>query len=261
MYKDPEETKLRHQIILSDITAVARQKDPKRKGKHVFGLFSPSRNFHLEASTELEAQHWVDIIRREARIDEEEAEMIMMSPGGAKHPYQGFGRRLPQGISEVLSRHDPRASSSSEEEYKPPNAKPIAGAGALQGHGRKLSGTHVDYSGPDHGSYSDVSDSTGPGGFQDPSISSLRHDRKDVPPTSNAPRSHPVSASQRLPKLRNVSQMSVIDVTGDDERVVWHGYLYLLKSRSGVRQWKKLWVVLRPKALAMYKNEEVWCCP
>lgn len=30
----------------------------------------------------------------------------------------------------------------------------------------------------------------------------------------------------------------------------------MLKSKSGVRQWKKLWMVLRPKSLALYKNEE-----
>src|SRR6266513_3246627 len=79
--KDPPEgTKLRHQLPLSDLTAVARQKDPKRKAKHVFGLFSPARNFHIEAPSEEEAQEWVELIRREARIDEEEEEMILMSP-------------------------------------------------------------------------------------------------------------------------------------------------------------------------------------
>ncbi|KAK5079762.1 hypothetical protein LTR16_008568, partial [Cryomyces antarcticus] len=82
IYKDKEETKLRHQINLSELTAVARQKDPKRKADHVFALFSPSRNFHLSATSDKEAQAWVEVIRREARIDEEEEEMTMASPGG-----------------------------------------------------------------------------------------------------------------------------------------------------------------------------------
>ena len=43
----------------------------------------------------------------------------------------------------------------------------------------------------------------------------------------------------------------------DDERVIWNGYLLCLKSKGGVKQWKKLWVVLRPKNLAFYKNEQV----
>lgn len=42
----------------------------------------------------------------------------------------------------------------------------------------------------------------------------------------------------------------------EEERVVYHGWIYLLKSRSGVRQWKKVWLVVRPKGLGLYKNEE-----
>jgi hypothetical protein len=34
------------------------------------------------------------------------------------------------------------------------------------------------------------------------------------------------------------------------------GWLYVLKSKGGVRQWKKVWVVLRLKGLAFYKTEE-----
>jgi hypothetical protein len=59
IYKDKDETKLRHQINLSEITAVARQRDSKRKMDHVFGIFSPARNYHLGASTDKEAQEWV----------------------------------------------------------------------------------------------------------------------------------------------------------------------------------------------------------
>lgn len=54
----------------------------------------------------------------------------------------------------------------------------------------------------------------------------------------------------RLEENKKVSRAS------DDERVMCHGWIYLLKSTSGVRQWKKVWMVLRPKALAVYKNEE-----
>lgn len=67
---------------------------------------------------------------------------------------------------------------------------------------------------------------------------------------------------------RNASQMSGINLglsaeevhraqnPHEEERVVYHGYIYLLKSKSGVRQWKKVWLVIRPKGLAVYKNEE-----
>ena len=56
IYKDKDETKLRHQINLAEITAVARQRDSKKKMDHVFGIFSPARNYHLSTSTEKEAQ-------------------------------------------------------------------------------------------------------------------------------------------------------------------------------------------------------------
>jgi hypothetical protein len=42
----------------------------------------------------------------------------------------------------------------------------------------------------------------------------------------------------------------------DDERVIYNGHLYLLKSKGGMRQWKSVWGVLRGKSLALYKNEE-----
>jgi len=38
--------------------------------------------------------------------------------------------------------------------------------------------------------------------------------------------------------------------------VLYNGYLYFLKQRGGVRQWKSVWAVLRAKSLALYKNEE-----
>jgi len=55
---------------------------------------------------------------------------------------------------------------------------------------------------------------------------------------------------------RNTSQLSGFDISQAEERVIWQGYLYCLKSKHGVRQWKKLWAVLRPKNLAFYKDKE-----
>jgi hypothetical protein len=41
------------------------------------------------------------------------------------------------------------------------------------------------------------------------------------------------------------------------ERILYHGWIQLLKrSKSGVRSWKKIWMVLRPAHLALYKNDE-----
>jgi hypothetical protein len=54
---------------------------------------------------------------------------------------------------------------------------------------------------------------------------------------------------------RNVSQMSGFNFEQDPERIVWQGYLLYLRSKGGVRQWKDLWAVLRPKSLALYKDD------
>ncbi|ORY15237.1 hypothetical protein BCR34DRAFT_585142 [Clohesyomyces aquaticus] len=222
IYKDKDETKLRHQINLSEVTAVARQRDSKKKMDHVFGLFSPSRNFHLGASSEREAQEWVEVIRREARIDEEEEEMILMSPSGNKNTFMGFDR----------AKREHLASSSSEAEARPTSSKNPETL-----HSARQPSHALSYSGNEMGSFSDFSD-TGAGfhaAFQNSSASLPR---------------------DPAPRNRNVSQGSNVGGTPDDERVIYHGWLYVLKSKGGVRQWKKLWVVLRPKTLGLYKNEE-----
>jgi hypothetical protein len=231
IYKDKEETKLRHQINLSDVTAVARQKDPKRKMDHVFGLFSPSRNYHLGAPTEKDAQEWVELIRTEARIDREEEEMILMSPSATKTQFTGLDTTAKrENIGSSSSEADPRPGSSVSPD-------PMYS----QMHSARRPSQALNWSGNDYGS-SDFSDGCGPTQptFQDSSISLPR-------------------ANQTQNQNRNISQTSNIGTTPVDERVVYHGWLYVLKSKGGVRQWKKLWVVLRPKTLALYKNEEEYC--
>ncbi|KAH7355754.1 hypothetical protein BKA66DRAFT_429557 [Pyrenochaeta sp. MPI-SDFR-AT-0127] len=218
IYKDKDETKLRHQINLSEITAVARQKDSKKKMDHVFGIFSPARNYHLGATTDKEAQEWVDLIRIEARMDEEEGEMVLMSPTTGKKTFTGFDR----------SKRDNMASSSSEAEPRPSSSMAPEAM-----HSARRPSQALNYSGNEHGSISDFDFSDT--GFQG-SANSL-----------------PRKVSQQK---RNVSQQSNIGATPDDERVVYHGWMYVLKSKGGVRQWKKVWVVLRPKCLAFYKNDQ-----
>ncbi|KAF2112956.1 hypothetical protein BDV96DRAFT_549645 [Lophiotrema nucula] len=222
IYKNKNETKLRHQITLSDITAVARQKDAKKKVDHVFGIFSPARNYHLGAPNEKDAQEWVDLIRTEARIGEDEEEMVVLSPTGTKNTFSGFGKIL---------KRDNVGSSSSEAEQRPSSSAPRE-----QMHSARRPSHTLTYSGNERGSFSDFSDTGGvQAAFQD-SLQSL-------PPNPQQ-------------QDRNTSQVSNVGATPDDERVIYHGWLYVLKAKGGIRQWKKVWVVLRPKALGIYKNGE-----
>ncbi|KAF2718885.1 PH-domain-containing protein [Polychaeton citri CBS 116435] len=275
IYRDKDETKLRHQVQLSELTAVARQRDPKRKDKFVFALFSPSRNFHLEAKTEQDAQEWVELIRREARMDEAEEEMVLASPGGAAREYHGF-----HSLEGRLSKKDAhytrdRGYSSSEAEMPGPLnslAKTRERGSTLRTGPRRTS--NLDYSGAEAASYSDFSDS-GFGMTTAAQMSALSLSPSEGRPSTSGPSAQQIQSydtvygqtPQRPVGNRTASQLSNIggNVSGtatkasqdqhDSERVIYHGWVYLLKSHSGVRQWKRTWMVLRPRALALYKNE------
>lgn len=266
MYRDENETKLRNQVRLSELTAVARQKDPKRRDKHVFGLFTPSRNYHLEASSDAEAQEWVEHIRREARLEQAEEEMMLASPGGARSPYHGFERSIDASMNESMEDHTSGGGHDvAAFSYLPKSRE--------RGHSnlsaQRLS--HVEYSGGEgHGSYSDLSETASPAARM--SVLSLAYTEGRPSTSSTAPaqtNSIYGSISSRPPvEPKNPSQLSTsgpgadaashppLPRRQDQERVVYHGWILLLKSKSGVRQWKKIWMVLRPKALALYKSDD-----
>lgn len=205
---------------------------------HVFGVFSPARNYHLGAATDRDAQSWVDLIRAEARIDEEEGELILLSPTGTK-TFTGFDRSH-QAHSNTLSSSSEAEPSSLPSTSLPRNSQP------LPMHSARRPSQALNYSGNEQGSVSDFdfSDSAAP----------------NAASTTSLPYPKP-SARTCLPRNRNVSQTSNLNVPpstsdSDPDRVVYHGWLYVLKSKGGVRQWKKVWVVLRPRCLALYKNAE-----
>ncbi|KAG0648984.1 putative PH domain-containing [Hyphodiscus hymeniophilus] len=239
IYKDEKEDKLRHKIHLSDLTAVAFLKDPKQKRQNVFGLFSPSRNYHLEASSRKDAEEWVELIRKEARIEEEEEEMLLASPGGNVMG-SGFERTMQQ--QRLL--HDERVGSSSPEPTDPIPLTTRTKALGLN-MGRRTSHT-IEYSGNDLSDMSET-DVTRARGASSVSI-------PEEPLAVKSPAGRPMLDA------RNGSQMSGFNVEQDPERVVWQGFLLYLKTKGGVRQWKDLWVVLRPKNITVYKNESEYSC-
>ncbi|KAF2398559.1 PH domain-like protein [Trichodelitschia bisporula] len=254
IYRDAEGTKLRHQITLSDLTAVARQRDPKRKAKHVFGLFSPERNFHLEAPSEADAQHWVTLIRTEARIDEDHGEPPLSPMGPAPAPV-----RVGDGSAEATA-----AGSSSSDDARTRRGPNVMNPSRMHSS-RRPSYALQAYSGNEHGSYSDFSDafpesSLSLAGVAAQNTGAVTANTAATSGATTAPAATMAPPAPRTGSIypsrpaaaRNASQMSYID----SERVVYHGWLYLLKSKGGVRQWKTVWAVLRPKSLALYKDEE-----
>ncbi|KAG4432799.1 hypothetical protein IFR05_011710 [Cadophora sp. M221] len=243
IYKDANEDKLRHKILLQDLTAVAFLKDPKQKRQNVFGLFSSSRNYHLEAKSRKDAEEWVDLIRSEARIEQEEEEMLLASPGGnATGSYSGFEKTMQQQHEQRL--HDERLGSSSPEPSD--SVIPIPRTRRTEALGltaqRRVSHT-MEYSGNEISDMSDTDITRQRGG----SSVSISEDPMAVKPPASRP----------MMGARNVSQLSGfnMEAASDPERVVWQGYLMYLKSARGVRQWKDYWAVIRPRTIALYKND------
>jgi hypothetical protein len=218
---------------------VAFLKDPKQKRQNVFGLFSPSRNYHLEAGSSKDAIEWVNLIRQEARIEEEEEEMMLASPGGtAPIFHSGFERSIFPATEQRL--HEERLGSSSPE---PSDTMPWPTQN--QGFGtsapRRTSHT-FDYSGNELASHSDMSD------MELPKKTVFKAAAPEEPLAVQPPEARPMM------EARNASQLSGFNAE-DPERVIWHGYLLLLKSTGGMKQWKELWVVLRLRSLSLYKSD------
>ena len=257
IYKSSAEARLHKQINLSELTAVAYLKDPKGRRNHVFGLFSPSRNFHLQALDEADVRAWVELIKLESRIDEEEQGFLLASPIDV-----GVSGRETIQKDQKDSWDEDRLRSSSPE---PPETLTRPRVGAPDGVSirrlRKPSASEMHYSGDDLGGPSDLSDAAFPSSIPKP-ISGVAHHRK-VPSISN-PDSAPLPGGSaqlfRSGTEPNGSQMSVLHMDQNDARVIRHGYLLCLKSKGGVRQWKRHWVVLRSQNLAFYKSEDVSGC-
>ena len=250
IYKNEKETKLRHQVHLSDLTAVAFLKDPKHKRHNLFGLFSPSKNFHFEAPSARDAQDWVDLIRKDARIEEEEDEMFLASPTLHHHspgvfPTIGSGSMS----GDPLGDHDRALCSSPEPLGLPTPTFAISGAGRRKSSNQEYSGL----SGNELTSYSDFSDSDAQR-VHGASIESLALQPSAEP--GSLPRTE---QSQRPDAVdRSLSQQSMAHMANaeqDLDRVIWQGWLWFLRSRSGVRQWKDMWGVLRARNFILYKDE------
>lgn len=165
--------------------------------------------------------------------------MLLASPGGnATGEYSGFEQAMQQ-HNEQRRLHEERLGSSSPEPTDPIPLTPRTKALGLN-IGRRTSHT-IEYSGNELSDMSET-DITRARGMSSVSI-------PEEPLAVKPPAIRPMLGA------RNVSQMSGFNVEQDPERVVWQGYLLYLKTKGGVRQWKDLWVVLRPKNITVYKND------
>ncbi|KAK3340084.1 hypothetical protein B0H65DRAFT_248868 [Neurospora tetraspora] len=236
IYKSDKEEKLRHKIYLSDLTAVTFLKDPKQKRPNVFGLFSPAKNFHFQAPTLQDAQEWVDLIRKDARIEEEEEELFLASPPP----------RRQSDLNYAPATDRERLASSSPEPLEPP-VRILASPGGRRPSAIESSGM----SETELASHSDFSDSD----FQripGATIESLCARSQSV--SQARVRAAQAQGAPMTPGAMNISQSSGINLEQDPDRIIWQGWLRFLRSKRGVKQWKKSWAVLRPRNLILYKD-------
>ncbi|KAF7720294.1 Uncharacterized protein PECH_003413 [Penicillium ucsense] len=243
VYKDEEATRLRVSISLSEVTAVAPVRSPRSNREHVFGIFTPSKNYRFEARSERDAEDWISRIRHEAPTDEDEAAFLALSstrnpPIIQKHLVDDTTE--PSDIDGRGINRNMKASSSETSHGVYP------GAGGSHGIGARKPPYTQEYSGNEITSYSELSDN-GPSPARNsrlrsmPSIHTLSLSAPEDKPVASLPRDIPRQADSAI--LR------------DPERVICQGYLQGLRIKGAVRQWKRLWVVLRPRNLAFYKDD------
>ena len=237
VYKDEEATRIRVSINLSEVTAVALVKSPRSNRQHVFGVFTPSKNYRFEVLSERDADDWIDRIRAEVPGNEDEAAFMALS---RKRALPAIRKQL---IEDTTDHSDidvaGRASS------------PDLGRTRSPGPSARKPSCIQEYSGNDITSYSELSDGPSPARGSRlrsmPSIHTL---------SLSAPEDKPMSLPRDVGLPRDTSRQSELGILRDPERVVCQGYLQGLRIKGTVRQWKRLWVVLRPKSLAFYKDEQ-----
>jgi hypothetical protein len=252
IYKNQDETNLRASIALSDITAVARIR--KNHQEYVFGVFSPSKNYHFQALSERDAAEWVNKIKLEARADE--LEMETFDP-----PAPLFSKQ--QKSSQAYDTTDPSADESPDAPNSPEAAPWSVRAKdrskpPTTSTNRPRDNSMQDYPTNDayHTSHSDFSD------FATGSLPKNTGFLSSSLPKPNPTSLSPIPSSQQLrPTLttRNTSQQTQpAPEPLDPERIIRHGHLLTLHSRgpSLVKSWKPHWVVLRPKSLSFYKSSD-----
>lgn len=211
--------------------------------EHVWGVFTPSQNYRFQSISEHDATAWIDRLRSEVHIDEEEEAIVAQSKTMTKPKPASAATYMSDGEDHAgivaseysdIGENDPVILSSSPE---------LMGTTSL-GHRGKTLPFSQEYSGNEITEYSDLSDA--PGG-------SLRHQPSQRTPAGNEFENQQTQTQRRVA----VREPTVSGLLGDPERIICHGWLQCLHSKRGVRQWKKLWVVLRPVSLALYKDERV----
>ena len=234
-------------------TAGRRRAPGRRKAhtNHVFGVFSPSKNYHFQGISEADTEDWITHIRLESRTDEDD----------------GLGLTAPRFSNKNadLSNTYESTDISADEMHRVPGSpeghpaatQNRARAGSLLASRQRAHSTLQEYSGNEQytTSHSDFSDALS-SSLPKHSSTSLSKQPVLTPIASSGHLTENLDAkaTTTLPQPASLSHSDPL-VSTDPERVVRQGHLQILKShKTGVKGWKSIWVVLRPRSLSFYKN-------
>ena len=191
-----------------------------------FAIFTSSRTYTLSAPSETTAQEWIKSLLHSSNVSahrcEEELGLEPTPSLHATHPVPVPRNNVPPLDTSIQSQ-----SSSGQSNMPLSAVSPVSGRYPSQDLQRVASYAS------DAGYFSGPEFATSP-----PDNSGPSHD----PPVQEADRQ-----SFETDELEGLAE----------DRVVAQGYLLCLKNVSGVRQWKRRWVVLRGRSLTLYKNFEV----
>ncbi|KKA28132.1 hypothetical protein TD95_000973 [Thielaviopsis punctulata] len=257
IYKTESENKLRHKIELSDVTAVAHLKDPKHKREHVFGLFSASRNYHLQAPSEADVNDWVSLIRTHARIEEEEEEMFLQSPQSHRPGAALMDRVMNMRRAKDAARADRMLSSSPELQVNPPTPRVHSPSMSMVMDYSGLSGNEMA---------SDFSDTEMPRLFVPSACASSENvvgpisehavlDTSGTNPRPSVGAATTATAATAATTATTATSPVSTPTQPDPDRVIWQNWLWMQRSKGGVRQWRNYWAVLRPRNLILYRDQ------
>ena len=303
------------------MTAAATVKHPRSSRDHVFGIFTPSKNYRFQAASDKDAEDWVSRIGAEAPIDETEIAFLALSAtnrkcgGGGGTNFSNptttsttSDRPRPRPQSTTIHYYDGNSSPTTTDFDHSDDAETTLGMTKLMtstptaarwsfSSGTNLSNLRTkralyvqqeeeessttpdndfvtsqsecsDGPGPDPSSFSSSSSSlSGPARLRRGPTSSLFRYKTPVPVTVGKEgnkhkqinnKALRISSPSHPPMSTNTTPLTgAVGVLRHPEKVLCEGYLQCLQTKGSVRQWKRYWVVLRPKSIAFYKDEQV----
>ncbi|KAK9459786.1 uncharacterized protein V1516DRAFT_677987 [Lipomyces oligophaga] len=217
-YKDQSEYKASNIIQIADINTAAELVDDKRKTH--FAVFTPSRNYHLQANSSTEAKAWVADIRAAIKTAEQKANEVSASESSHKSNQQSTCSFRTMNFS---------PATDSDQSIQQPGL-------LASGSNEQIQPTTYNQASLAFSSSSDL-------------------DLQGVNTGPNDATSLNDGFLSSSPEAVNAE----VAISSDDQHVLDRDKVlqsgYLLRLVKKYNQWRKKWVVLRGTTIAFYKSE------